>query len=346
MATYNGERFLQEQLDSVMRQSLLPYELVVCDDGSTDATVSTIKAFAEDAPFSVRIYQNDQNLGYGDNFLKAASLCRGDWIAFCDQDDVWLDNKLMHYDEVLRRYPHIDLLSHSATQVNEQLKPLPQRVPGHRRFRIRGPLESKPLSSHAGFSCCVRKSILEGVPTEDRPEGIYRLRGRQAHDRYIYHVANTYGYIAELPTSLALYRRHANAATGSGEDGAYNSGLVAKVKQIASGHATSFLQMADSARQHRDYYKRIAERAEQSGEESEFVERTKRAVQYYEFVASAYERRAEIHSSRHLSATGFSALMRAFRFGAYTGLPGGAGLGRSALLHDMIRVFLPKRLAT
>ncbi len=92
MATYNGAKYLEEQLASFVVQSQLP--LVVCDDGSADATLEILHRFAHSAPFPVRIVCNDERLGYGDNFLKAASLCEGDWIAFSDQDDVWLPDKL------------------------------------------------------------------------------------------------------------------------------------------------------------------------------------------------------------------------------------------------------------
>jgi glycosyltransferase involved in cell wall biosynthesis len=94
MATYNGERFLEEQLFSIARQIRLPDEMVVSDDGSNDGTIDILERFATSAPFPVRVYRNIKPLGYGDNFLKAASLCHGDLIAFSDQDDVWLENKL------------------------------------------------------------------------------------------------------------------------------------------------------------------------------------------------------------------------------------------------------------
>ena len=94
MATYNGDRYIGEQLDSLARQKLLPLELVVTDDGSSDGTLDILKAFSEGAPFPVRIFRNTTRLGYEENFLKAASLCNGDVIAFCDQDDIWMDRKL------------------------------------------------------------------------------------------------------------------------------------------------------------------------------------------------------------------------------------------------------------
>jgi len=94
MATYNGESFLAEQLDNLAKQTLKPLELVVCDDGSTDDTVAILEGFAALAPFPVSIHRNGTRLGHTENFLKAANLCSGKWIGFCDQDDVWLPNKL------------------------------------------------------------------------------------------------------------------------------------------------------------------------------------------------------------------------------------------------------------
>ena len=94
ICTFNGSRFLQQQLDSIARQSLLPYELIICDDCSTDSTADIARAFTNRAPFTVRLYLNEHRFGSTKNFERAISLATGDLIALCDQDDVWLDNKL------------------------------------------------------------------------------------------------------------------------------------------------------------------------------------------------------------------------------------------------------------
>ena len=94
MATYNGARFLRQQLDSFARQTLLPSELVVCDDGSTDSTMTIVDAFSRSAPFPIVIVNNTVRLGYTANFLQAAQMCQGELIAFSDQDDEWLPQKL------------------------------------------------------------------------------------------------------------------------------------------------------------------------------------------------------------------------------------------------------------
>lgn len=104
MCTYNGARFLREQLDSIAAQARLPDELVVCDDGSTDETVQVVKAFAKRAPFAVRLEINDKNLGSTQNFEKAIGLCDGDIIALADQDDVWKPRKLVVLEKTLEEH--------------------------------------------------------------------------------------------------------------------------------------------------------------------------------------------------------------------------------------------------
>ena len=94
LATYNGDKFLEEQLNSLNSQSCQPDQLIVCDDGSIDKTVEILDEFAKHATFEVSIHRNPSRLGYRKNFVKAACLCSSDLIAFCDQDDIWEEDKL------------------------------------------------------------------------------------------------------------------------------------------------------------------------------------------------------------------------------------------------------------
>lgn len=94
MATFNGEKFLQEQLDSFIAQSKLPDELVVSDDCSTDGTLEILERFTKKAPFDVIIHKNKNNLGYAGNFNRALELTTGDLVFLSDQDDVWFDKKI------------------------------------------------------------------------------------------------------------------------------------------------------------------------------------------------------------------------------------------------------------
>ena len=93
MATYNGEKYLQEQIDSILRQTLKPTEIVICDDCSTDNTWDILQRYAKrDARF--KIYRNETNLGFVKNFEKAISACQGDYIALSDQDDIWTNDHI------------------------------------------------------------------------------------------------------------------------------------------------------------------------------------------------------------------------------------------------------------
>ena len=121
LATYNGEKYLLEQLNSYISQERLPDELVICDDVSTDKTVSIISDFKKKAPFQVEIIINPINLGYTKNFEKALSLCSGDIIFFSDQDDVWLPNKLKVIENTFLKNKFVSLVIHDAELVNEKL---------------------------------------------------------------------------------------------------------------------------------------------------------------------------------------------------------------------------------
>ncbi len=93
MATYNGERFLEKQMASILDQTYKNIEVVVCDDVSTDDTVAILKAFAKKDK-RVRLVENKKNLGYVKNFEKTISLCKGEYIALSDQDDIWMEDKI------------------------------------------------------------------------------------------------------------------------------------------------------------------------------------------------------------------------------------------------------------
>ena len=92
MATYNGARFIREQLDSIYNQTLLPDEVIVCDDCSTDGTVDILKEYSQTR--GLHYYGNEKSLGVNGNFYKAMSLATCDYIAICDQDDIWLPEKI------------------------------------------------------------------------------------------------------------------------------------------------------------------------------------------------------------------------------------------------------------
>lgn len=206
MATYNGAKYLLEQLDSLAAQTLAPYELIVTDDGSTDETLGILNEFARRAPFPVYIHRNEQRLGYRDNFLKAAKLCGGELIAFCDQDDVWMPDKLL---DVARAFADDKLLLvlHDALAVTEQLKTIAY---------IRTPDYAMPFSVQFGFTMVFRADLPFGINI-DRPPCERDAKGAPlAHDQWISFLACSLGKCHVIRKPLVLYRQHDANTCGFG----------------------------------------------------------------------------------------------------------------------------------
>src|SRR3984885_13162302 len=128
MCTFNGERFLRQQLESIAGQERLPDELVVCDDGSRDASLEILQEFASRARFPVRIIRNEKNLGSTKNFEKVISLCDEDLIALCDQDDVWRPQKLLRLAQVLKADESVGGVFSDATLIDADEKQIGKRL--------------------------------------------------------------------------------------------------------------------------------------------------------------------------------------------------------------------------
>lgn len=94
IATYNGEQYIVEQLKSITVQTLLPDEIIIVDDFSSDETVNLINDFAKQSKVPVKTYINDKNIGSNKSFERAITLASGDIIFFSDQDDFWVQNKV------------------------------------------------------------------------------------------------------------------------------------------------------------------------------------------------------------------------------------------------------------
>ena len=118
MCTYNGDRFLREQSESILNQTRLPDHLIVCDDGSTDTTRSLLEQFARKSPFPVELRFNSRNLGVTRNFEQALMACRSDFIALCDQDDLWHPRKLERLTEVLEANPQAGFACSNAELID------------------------------------------------------------------------------------------------------------------------------------------------------------------------------------------------------------------------------------
>lgn len=107
MGLYNGEKYIEEQLDSILHQTKEPEEVILCDDGSTDQTVSVVRNFIEKNRLqdSWHLFCDEQNRGYPGNYYYAMSLCTQEVVFLADQDDIWADTKLERMCAVLEQHP-------------------------------------------------------------------------------------------------------------------------------------------------------------------------------------------------------------------------------------------------
>ena len=112
LALYNGEKFIEKQLDTLRLQTVKPKQVVLCDDGSSDNTVNIVNEYINKYSLgdSWKVCKNPQNLGYAKNFYHAMDLCDGDLIYLCDQDDIWKNDKIEKMNKVMEENPNISLL--------------------------------------------------------------------------------------------------------------------------------------------------------------------------------------------------------------------------------------------
>jgi glycosyltransferase involved in cell wall biosynthesis len=212
MATFNGEQFILEQLESIATQTSLPREVTIGDDGSTDRTLAIASRFADRAPFPVTIFKNPIRLGYGQNFLTTAMHATGHYIAFCDQDDIWSPDKLNRAVEALER-DRGHLYVHTATVIDATGQPIDFFAQGIRRKRIIEPLQLPPWGVFYGFSMVFRAEILSAMNSTDRGNHTFEVKGYLSHDLWVYFVATSLGRTVVDDMPLAMYRRHGRNAT-------------------------------------------------------------------------------------------------------------------------------------
>jgi Glycosyl transferase family 2 len=214
LATLNGARFLRDQLSSYERQTRLPAELVVSDDGSTDKTLAIIAEFAQSASFPVRILSRGEHLGFADNFLRTAKACKSNFIAFSDQDDVWLPRKL---EEGLRRLEQdgSSLALHTSMLTDTNLVPIGLHRQGIYRSEVYQPLQLDPYVGLGwGNTMIFSRRLLDIVPIESRPKQPEADQRSLSHDTWIYVLAAAIGRVSHIDEPLCLYRQHEANAFG------------------------------------------------------------------------------------------------------------------------------------
>jgi hypothetical protein len=216
LCVYNGERFLRAQLDSIARQSRLPDEVVICDDASSDGSWALVEGFAAAAPFPVHAHRGTANVGSTRNFARAIALCRGDVIALCDQDDVWLEDKLARIATAFARRPQTTMAFADAILVDENLAPegrtLWQAV-GFGRGRQRRAAGGAALIELLKGNFVTGATMAIAASTRDVALPIPELGGL-LHDGWLALVAAALGPVEPIAAPGIRYRLHARQQVG------------------------------------------------------------------------------------------------------------------------------------
>ena len=119
LCSYNGEKYIHQQIDSILNQTHRPSEIVVCDDGSTDRTPEILAEYQKQYPEIFRIHFNEINLRSVKNFEKAISLCSKAIIFLSDQDDIWAENKAEKIVSFLDNHAEIDVVATNGFCIDE-----------------------------------------------------------------------------------------------------------------------------------------------------------------------------------------------------------------------------------
>jgi glycosyltransferase involved in cell wall biosynthesis len=214
MCTYNGARFLAEQLESIATQTRLPDELIVCDDRSSDETVQMVQAFSWRAPFPVELVVNEQNLGSTKNFEKAISICRGDVIALSDQDDIWYASKLERIEAIFTDRASVGVVFSDADVVDENQVALGYRLGQLVEF---GPAERKDITNGRGTEVLLNHNVVTGATMAFRAkfrDQVLPIPRCWVHDAWIVLFVSVIADLAVIDEPLIRYRRHAEQQIG------------------------------------------------------------------------------------------------------------------------------------
>ncbi len=212
--TYRGARFLRAQLDSIAAQTVLPDELVVCDDASSDASPELTRLFAATAPLALRLEVNPRNLGTSANFDQAIGLCRGDLVFLSDQDDWWLSQKVEKMLDVFAARPDVGLVFTDAIAVDEQGESLDYRLWDAILFNRR---ERRQVQAGGLFPVLLKHNVVSGSTLAFRAQ--YRnlvlpIPPRCHHDPWIALLISAVAPCIALAEPLSHYRQHPTQQLG------------------------------------------------------------------------------------------------------------------------------------
>lgn len=206
IATYNGEEYIEKQINSILVQLKNNDEIIISDDSSTDNTLDVIKSFNDER---IKIFPNNKFYSPIFNFENALKQAKGDYIFLSDQDDIWLDNKVSKMVEALKQY---SLVVSDCYVVDKDCNIIRDS------FFLKQPTPGilKNIIKNNYIGCCMafrREVLTKALPF---PKQI------AMHDIWLGLCGSLYYKAIFIPDKLILYRRHGNNASPTGERSKYS----------------------------------------------------------------------------------------------------------------------------
>lgn len=205
MATYNGEKYLREQIDSILNQTYKDFELIICDDCSTDSTVQIIESYIDPR---IKLFINKKNLGFKKNFEKAIKLCTGDYIALSDQDDIWKINKL---ELCINNIGEHDLICTNSEIINSE------NISENYTMKEVLKIKKVPLDQSKIFAHLVNSNFIQGCTILAKKDFIISTlpipEDFRYHDYWFGIMASINNGVKYLDVTTLRYRKHDNQIT-------------------------------------------------------------------------------------------------------------------------------------
>ena len=233
MCSYNGAKFIKDQLDSLAAQKRMPDEMVICDDGSNDATVEAIEKFLPKAPFPARLIVNKKNMGMTGNYEQAMALCKGDVIAFADQDDIWHPEKLQRFATAFEQRPLLGSLFSDASVIDADGRPSGYTLWQSIRFNKK---EREMVRSGRALDVLMKYNVASGATMAFNSRLYKKLllpipRGCLG-DHWMAVICSAIGELGMIEEPLIQYRKHQGQYVGPKGNGSLFELVAGEMRKL------------------------------------------------------------------------------------------------------------------
>lgn len=212
ISTYNGERFITQQLKSIVAQSTLPDEIIICDDCSIDKTVSKAESCLLSTSISFKIIQHKKNTGVRNSFSELMKQANGDYIFLCDQDDVWMPDKIERFLQLFKS-ENSDLVYSDAFITDSKLNKKVTTMWQENHFF----LPNAAFGKKEIINEMLKRNLFTGMSMAVSRNLINKSNfnmNHMLHDEILGWTALRYGKISFLNECTAYYRQHGNNTVG------------------------------------------------------------------------------------------------------------------------------------